>query len=84
MKVRLVDLQAEYEEIGDQIQAAIREVARTGRFILGPAVEDFEAAYQRLLAAGVEFVTEPRDEDYGRVAVFRDIAGNKWDLLGPG
>jgi hypothetical protein len=34
-------------------------------------------------AAGVEFLTEPRTEPYGRVAVFVDIAGNRWDLLGP-
>jgi hypothetical protein len=33
--------------------------------------------------AGVEFVGEPRDEPYGRVVVFVDIAGNRWDLLGP-
>jgi hypothetical protein len=33
--------------------------------------------------AGVTFVTAPRAEPYGRVAVFLDIAGNKWDLLGP-
>ena len=33
-------------------------------------------------AANVHFLTEPRDEPYGRVVVFRDIAGNKWDLLG--
>jgi hypothetical protein len=32
---------------------------------------------------GVEFTSPPRDEPYGTVAVFRDIAGNKWDLLGP-
>jgi hypothetical protein len=31
----------------------------------------------------VEFLTEPRTEPYGQVAVFRDIAGNKWDLIGP-
>jgi hypothetical protein len=31
----------------------------------------------------VRFVTEPRSEPYGRVAVFEDIAGNRWDLLGP-
>jgi hypothetical protein len=31
----------------------------------------------------VEFVTEPRDEPYGRVVVFTDIVGNKWDLIGP-
>jgi hypothetical protein len=36
-----------------------------------------------MTAAGVEFVTTPRTELYGRVAVFRDIAGNRWDLLGP-
>ena len=34
-------------------------------------------------AAGVEFVGEPRAEPYGHVAVFTDIAGNRWDLLGP-
>jgi hypothetical protein len=33
--------------------------------------------------AGVKFVTPPRTEAYGRVAVFLDVAGNRWDLLGP-
>ena len=47
-------------------------------------VADFGAAYARMTAAGVEFLTAPRAEPYGRVAVFRDIAGNKWDLIGPG
>lgn len=41
------------------------------------------AAYRRMAGAGVEFLTSPRSEPYGRVAVFRDIAGNKWDLLSP-
>ena len=36
-----------------------------------------------MTAAGVEFVTAARTEPYGRVAVFADIAGNRWDLLGP-
>jgi catechol 2,3-dioxygenase-like lactoylglutathione lyase family enzyme len=45
--------------------------------------DDFDATYDRLAGAGVEFVSAPRTEPYGRVAVFRDIAGNKWDLLGP-
>ena len=53
---------------------------RVGFFL---QVEDFDAAYARLVSAGVEFVRPPRSEPYGRVAVFRDIAGNKWDLLGP-
>jgi hypothetical protein len=34
-------------------------------------------------AAGVTFHGEPRDEPYGRVVVFEDVAGNRWDLLGP-
>lgn len=36
-----------------------------------------------MLAAGVTFTTPPRDETYGRVAVFLHCEGNKWDLLGP-
>jgi hypothetical protein len=35
-----------------------------------------------MMAAGVEFLGEPRAEPYGRVVVFRDVAGNRWDLLG--
>jgi hypothetical protein len=35
-----------------------------------------------MVAAGVTFTKPPRTEAYGRVAVFLDIAGNKWDLLG--
>jgi catechol 2,3-dioxygenase-like lactoylglutathione lyase family enzyme len=53
---------------------------RVGFFL---RVDDFDAVYDRMVGAGVEFVTEPRAEDYGRVAVFVDIAGNRWDLLGP-
>ena len=34
------------------------------------------------VAAGVEFLEEPRHEEYGTVAVFRDCSGNRWDLLG--
>jgi predicted enzyme related to lactoylglutathione lyase len=46
-------------------------------------VDDFGAAYRRMTAAGVEFLSTPRTEPYGQVAVFADIAGNRWDLLGP-
>ena len=53
---------------------------RVGFFL---RVEDFDAAYQRMNEAGVEFVSPARSEPYGRVAVFLDIAGNRWDLLGP-
>jgi catechol 2,3-dioxygenase-like lactoylglutathione lyase family enzyme len=53
---------------------------RVGFFL---EVDDFDATYARLTAAGVQFVRTPRAESYGRVAVFLDVAGNKWDLLGP-
>jgi catechol 2,3-dioxygenase-like lactoylglutathione lyase family enzyme len=52
---------------------------RVGFFL---RVDDFEVAYSRMVSRGVEFVAVPRDESYGRFAVFLDIAGNKWDLLG--
>lgn len=54
-----------------------------GRVGLFLRVDDFQTSYDRMCAAGVEFVTEPRYEPYGRVAVFLDVAGNRWDLLGP-
>ena len=54
-----------------------------GRVGLFLRVDDFEASYERMRVAGVEFVGEPRDEPYGRVAIFLDVSGNRWDLLGP-
>ena len=53
---------------------------RVGFFL---RVDDFDAAHERMMSYGVEFITPPRAEPYGRVAVFLDIAGNAWDLLGP-
>ena len=65
----------------DQAGVVGRQAAgRVGFFL---HVDDFDSAYQRMSAAGVQFVLPPRSEPYGRVAVFTDIAGNKWDLLGP-
>lgn len=46
-------------------------------------VDDFDATYRRLSAAGVEFAGAPRTEPYGRVVVFADLYGNRWDLIGP-
>ena len=43
--------------------------------------EDFDADYERFTAAGVRFLEAPRDEAYGKVAVFEDPFGNKWDLI---
>jgi catechol 2,3-dioxygenase-like lactoylglutathione lyase family enzyme len=66
-----------------EAQAAAVGGQFAGRVGLFLRVDDFAAAHARMTAAGVEFLTEPRNEPYGRVAVFRDVAGNKWDLLGP-
>jgi catechol 2,3-dioxygenase-like lactoylglutathione lyase family enzyme len=66
---------------GEQQNAAVgHQVAgRVGFFL---RVDDFDATYQRMTEADVTFVRPPRTEPYGRVAVFLDIAGNRWDLLG--
>jgi len=65
----------------DQTAAVGNQAAgRVGFFL---QVDDFDSAWERMTAAGVEFVTSPRTEPYGRVAVFLDIAGNRWDLIGP-
>jgi catechol 2,3-dioxygenase-like lactoylglutathione lyase family enzyme len=53
-----------------------------GRVGLFLRVDDFESAHARMVAAGVTFVTAPRTEPYGQVAVFLDLEGNRWDLLG--
>jgi catechol 2,3-dioxygenase-like lactoylglutathione lyase family enzyme len=64
-------------------QASVVGNQFAGRVGLFLRVDDFEASYARMLAAGVRFVTAPRLEPYGQVAVFLDIEGNRWDLLGP-
>ena len=64
----------------DQVSVVGRQVAgRVGFFL---RVDDFDQAYGRMVSAGVEFVKPPRTESYGKVAVFLDVAGNRWDLLG--
>jgi catechol 2,3-dioxygenase-like lactoylglutathione lyase family enzyme len=67
---------------GESQQAVVGSqfAGRVGFFL---RVDDFDASFARMTAAGVQFVTPPRTESYGQVAVFLDIAGNKWDLLGP-
>lgn len=52
-----------------------------GRVFLFLKTDDFDRDFARLKKAGVEFLEEPRLEAYGKVAVFRDTFGNKWDLI---
>jgi predicted enzyme related to lactoylglutathione lyase len=67
---------------GDRQERAVGDqfAGRVGLFL---RVDDFEGSYRRMREAGVEFVGGPREELYGRVAIFLDVAGNRWDLLGP-
>lgn len=54
-----------------------------GRVFLFLQTDDFERDYQNYLSRGVRFRRPPEDQDYGRVAVFEDLYGNLWDLIGP-
>ncbi len=65
---------------GDHQRSAVGDqmAGRIGFFL---TVDDFDATSERMVDAGVEFVAQPRDEPYGRVAVFKDLVGNRWDLL---
>ena len=55
-----------------------------GRVFLFLRTDDFWRDYQAMLAAGIKFVRPPKTADYGTVAVFEDLYGNLWDLVGDG
>lgn len=67
---------------GCEQQAAIggQFFGRVGLFLDVVGADAFDSAYERMSAAGVEFVSSARVEPYGRVAVWRDVSGNLWDL----
>jgi len=52
-----------------------------GRVFLFLNTDDFWRDYNRMVAEGIKFVRPPQEQDYGTVAVFEDLYGNKWDLL---
>jgi catechol 2,3-dioxygenase-like lactoylglutathione lyase family enzyme len=52
-----------------------------GRVFLFLQTDDFARDYQRLLDKGVRIKREPMEAEYGTVAVFLDLYGNKWDLI---
>lgn len=52
-----------------------------GRVFLFLGTDDFERDYQEMKENGIEFVREPKVQDYGKVAVFKDLYGNLWDLV---
>ena len=52
-----------------------------GRVFLFLNTDDFWRDYKEMLKKGIEFIREPKEVDYGTVAVFKDLYGNLWDLL---
>jgi catechol 2,3-dioxygenase-like lactoylglutathione lyase family enzyme len=68
------DGQAQAARIGDQTG---------GRVFLFLETADFAADHRRFSGAGVRFLEAPRREPYGTVAVFEDLYGARWDLIGP-
>jgi catechol 2,3-dioxygenase-like lactoylglutathione lyase family enzyme len=54
-----------------------------GRVFLFLHTDDFDRDYAAYTAAGVRFVRPPQVQPYGKVAVFEDLYGNRWDLIGP-
>ncbi|MGB1254597.1 MAG: VOC family protein [Thiolinea sp.] len=52
-----------------------------GRVFLFLRTDDFWRDYQRMVDEGIHFIREPKVQDYGTVAVFEDLYGNRWDLL---
>lgn len=52
-----------------------------GRIFLFLGTDDFWRDYNEMIIGGIEFVREPKEQDYGTVAVFKDLYGNLWDLV---
>ncbi len=66
------ETKAQTESIGNQTG---------GRVFLFLDTDNFQRDYEKYLANGVRFVEAPRREEYGTVAVFEDLYGNRWDLI---
>ena len=65
----------------DQVAAVGRQGG--GRVFLFLHTDDFRRDYDAFQSKGVKFVEGPREEEYGTVAVFEDLYGNRWDLVQP-
>lgn len=63
-------------------QTAVIGQQTGGRVFLFLQTDDFWRDYHNMLAAGIQFVRPPKTESYGTVAVFADLYGNLWDLIG--
>jgi predicted enzyme related to lactoylglutathione lyase len=73
-------LLAEASSDGQRARVGDQTGGRVGFFL---NTDDFDRDHARMTAFGVHFLETPRDEVYGKVAVFEDLYGNRWDLLQP-
>ncbi|MCX6431001.1 MAG: VOC family protein [Actinobacteria bacterium] len=53
-----------------------------GRVAFFLHTDTFDTDYSKMVANGINFIEEPRLESYGKVVVFKDLYGNKWDFIG--
>jgi len=65
----------------DEEQARFVGDQAGGRVFLFLETDDFDRDHAAMLAAGIRFVREPKQAPYGKVAVFEDLYGNRWDLV---
>lgn len=66
---------------GNDTQQAYIGNQTGGRVFLFLYTPNFDATYARYLEAGVHFIETPRQETYGKVVVFEDLYGNRWDMI---
>jgi catechol 2,3-dioxygenase-like lactoylglutathione lyase family enzyme len=66
--------------VGEEQQSRIGNQTG-GRVFLFLKTDDFDRDYKAMLEKGIQFVREPQEQDYGKVAVFADLYGNLWDLI---
>ena len=65
----------------DEYDRAIKHYVKELGFALIEDTELTPETYQSYLACGIEFTETPRNEKFGQVVVFKDMSGNKWDLI---
>jgi catechol 2,3-dioxygenase-like lactoylglutathione lyase family enzyme len=69
--------------VGEEEQTSRIGDQTGGRVFLFLHTDDFWRDYNDMRTQGIEFVREPKEENYGTVAVFKDLYGNLWDLIEP-
>jgi uncharacterized glyoxalase superfamily protein PhnB len=68
----------------NEVQTATIGNSTGGRVGFFLYTDNFDETYQNYLSRGIEFTETPRNESFGKVVVFKDKYGNKWDLIEAG